>query len=240
MAKISGPRCLKVQRAPAFWPIARKEKRFVIRPSPGPYPLKECYPLGVLIRDVLHLVNSMRECKSVLREGKIKVDGKTRYDEHFPVGLMNVISIEAINKYYRLVPKDGILLVPIEISKEESTLKICKIRNKVTIRGNKLQYGLHDGRTIINNNINAKPYDSLLIKVPEQEVIDVIRLEEGANVIITRGQNTGKIGKVVSIKEGTFNYPKRVILNLEDRTIELDANLVMVVGKDNRIPIKVS
>lgn len=237
MAKISGSTRLKVQKAPALWDISRKKYRFVLKPIPGPYAITESYPLGVLLRDILKLTNTMRESRRVIVDGKIKVDGKIRYDEHFPVGLMDIISIEPINRYYRLLPHNKTLLMPLEIDKEESNLKICKIKKKVTIKGNKIQYGLHDGRTIIND-INAKVNDSLLLKVPEQEIIDHIKLEKGTNALIIKGENAGKIGIIEDIKEGTYNLPKRVILNINDRLLELPIDMIMGVGSRDNIPIK--
>lgn len=238
MAKISGSTRLKVHKAPAFWDISRKHHRFVLKPIPGPHAINSCYPLGVLIRDILGLTNNLKETKRVLLDAKVKVDGKVRYDPHFPVGLMDTISIEPINRYYRLVAKDKIPLTPIEIDAKESNLKICKIRSKVTVKGNRLQYGLHDGRCIIDN-IDAKVNDSLLLKVPEQEVLDILRLEKGADVLIVRGDNVGKRGVVEEIRGGTFTLPKRAIINIGDRLLELPVDMLMVIGKDNNIPIKV-
>lgn len=236
MAKISGSTHLKVQRAPPFWNISRKKYRFALKPVAGPYAISESYSLGVLLRDILKFTNSMREARHVILEGKINVDGKIRYDEHFPVGLMNIISIESINKHYRLVPSNKVVLIPLEI--DDPSLKICKIKRKVTIRGNKMQYGLHDGRTIINDN-NFKVNDSLLIKVPEQQVIQHIRLEKGADAMIIKGDNAGKLGKIEDIKAGTYILPKRIVLSTEDRVIELPIDMAIVVGNDNNIPVKV-
>ena len=51
-------------------------------------------------------------------------------------------------------------------------------------------------------------------------------------MLITRGVNAGKTGYVNEIKEGTFNLPKRVVIELEGREIEIQANMVMPIGKD--------
>ncbi len=236
MARISGSTRLKVQKAPSFWGISRKKNRFVLKPVAGPYAISESYSLGVLLRDILKLTNLMREARRVILEGKIKVDGKVRYNEHFPVGLMSIISIDTINKYYRLLPNNKALLVPLEVN--DPDLKICKIKSKVTIKGNKIQYGLHDGRTIIND-INANVNDSLLLKVPEQEVIKHIKLDKGADVMIIKGDNAGKLGVIDEVKEGTYTLPKRVIINTEDKVIELPIDMIIALGNDNNIPIKV-
>jgi len=55
---------------------------------------------------------------------------------------------------YRLVPKDGRILIPIKINAAEKSKKLVKVKSKTTINGGKTQLGFHDGRTIITD-INA-------------------------------------------------------------------------------------
>ena len=48
---------------------------------------------------------------------------------------------------------------------------------------------------------------------------------------MTNGINAGRIGEVKEIKKGTFVLPKRVLLLLGEKEIEIPSDLVMVVGK---------
>ncbi|MGH9921619.1 MAG: 30S ribosomal protein S4e [Nitrososphaerales archaeon] len=229
MGKISGSTKLKRQMAPAFWQIGRKDKRFALTVSPGTHPISKAYPLGVVLRDILKVANTMREARQAIISGEIKVDGVIRYDIHFPVGLMDVIEIAALDKTYRLVPKDSVIITPVEIPKEEKNVKLCKVTHKVTISGKKLQYGFHDGRTLVDNqkvNVN----DTCLLTVPEQKVTNTVKLEKGSTALVISGDNAGSIGKVDDIREGTFILPKRVLVKFKDRTIELPVDMVMVVG----------
>jgi len=50
--------------------------------------------------------------------------------------------------------------------------------------------------------------------------------------MITHGANAGEIGTVEKIKDGTFTLPKNVLLKLGERTIEIPANMILVVGKN--------
>ena len=93
MVKKSGSTKLKRQMAPKFWHIKRKESPFILAPSPGPYAKTKCYPIGVLIRDVLHLCSNLTEAKENINSGQIKVDGKIRRDGRFGVGIMDVVEI---------------------------------------------------------------------------------------------------------------------------------------------------
>ena len=72
--------------------------------------------------------------------------------------------------------------------------------------------------------------DACVLQIPEQKILDVIKLEKGIEGLVTRGVNAGKVGKIEEVKEGTFILPKRVDIKLEDRRIEIPSNLVMPVG----------
>ena len=74
-----------------------------------------------------------------------------------------------------------------------------------------------------------------VLQIPEQKILDVIKLEKGVLVLITKGVNAGKTGTINEIKEGTFILPKRVEIKLEDRQIEIQASLVIPIGKDKPV-----
>ena len=231
MGKMGGSTKLKRQMAPAFWQIGRKEKRFALTVSPGTHPIAKSYPLAILLRDVLKIVNTMREAKQVITSGEIKVDGVIRRDIHFPVGLMDVIEISSLDKIYRMVPKDGLIVTPVEVPKEEKNLKLCKVTRKVTVSGKKLQYSFHDGRTLVDDQkVNAN--DTCLLTIPEQKVTNTVKLEKGSTALVISGDNAGTIGKVGDIRQGTFILPKRVLVAFRDRMIELPVDMVMAVGMD--------
>ena len=58
--------------APKFWQIKRKGYPFILSVSPGPYAKDRCYPIGVLLRDVLHLCHNLHEAKIIMNSGQIK------------------------------------------------------------------------------------------------------------------------------------------------------------------------
>ena len=55
------------------------------------------------------------------------------------------------------------------------------------------------------------------------------------NVLVIRGTNAGQIGKIESVEEGTFILPKRVIISLEDRKIEIPTDIILAIGKGEPI-----
>jgi small subunit ribosomal protein S4e len=234
MGSIAGSKKLKRQMAPMFWRINRKEKRFVITVRPGSHPKNNSIPSAVLLRDTLNIVNTLREAKSSIYNGKVKVDGIIQKSLHHSIGLMDVVELEGITDIYRLVPKDGHILMPIKINANEKSKKLVKVKRKTITKGGKTQLGFHDGRTIITD-VDINVNDVCLIQIPEQKIIDVIKFEKNSQVIITKGTNAGRIGTINEIKPGTFTLPKRISLLIDDNTVEIPANITMIIGKEKPI-----
>ena len=234
MVKIAGSKKLKRQMAPLFWGITRKDKRFVVTVRPGSHGKNVSIPSAVFLRDMLKTVNTLREAKFAIYGGKVTVDGVKRKSLHHGIGLMDVIELDGLKEVYRLVPKDGTLLQPIIIKAEEKSKKLVRVKSKVSIKHGKTQIGFHDGRSLIDET-KVSVGDTCILQVPEQKILDVIKLEKGVLGLIVSGANAGKIGNITEIKEGTFVLPKRVIFKLEDREIEIPAEMIMPIGKDKPV-----
>jgi small subunit ribosomal protein S4e len=238
MGRKGGSNRLKRQMAPSFWQIKRKEARFVVRSSPGPHQRYKSYALAVLLRDVLNVASTLLEARKILSEGMIKVDGKIVRDYSRTVGLMDVIELVKTGQCFRLIPKNSRLLVPLLIDNQEKTSKLVRVTSKTTIRNNKLQYGFHDGKTVISD-LNMSVGDSCRLELPQSKIKDHIKFENGYSGLIIGGENAGGMGKIEDIKDGLFSLPKRVVIALSERSVELPIDKVMVVGHDIPI-IKVS
>ena len=234
MVSISGSKKLKRQMAPQFWGITRKDKRFVITTRPGPHKKSYSLPTAVLLRDTLSIVTSLREAKATIYSGRVKIDGVVRKSLHHAIGLMDVVELQDVADIYRLVPTEDKLLKPIKINESEKSKKLVRVTTKTTISKGKLQIGFHDGRSIISDT-KVSVGDTCLIQIPEQKILEVVKLEKGCQGLVTRGNNAGQIGKIETIEEGTFILPKRVILALGDRKIEIPADIIMPIGKEEPI-----
>ena len=231
MGTIVGSKKLKRQMAPMFWGINRKEKRFVITVRPGSHPKNNSIPSAVLLRDTLKQVKTLREAKSSIYGGKVKVDGVIQKSLHHSIGLMDIIELEGVTDVYRLVPKDGHILVPIKINPDEKSKKLVKVKSKTTIKNGQTQLGFHDGRSILTD-MDVNVSDVCLLQIPKQKILNLIKFEKNSQVIVTKGINAGRVGIVNEIKKGTFTLPKRISLLIDDKTVEIPANITMVVGND--------
>lgn len=234
MPSVAGSKKLKRQMAPMFWGISRKRPRFVTTVRPGPHAKNISIPSAVFLRDTLKLVTSSREAKYAIYNGKVKVDGVPRKSLHHGIGLMDVIELDGISDAYRMVPGQGHILHPIKIKASEKSVKLVKVTSKVTNKKGKMQIGFHDGRSLLSDT-KVSVGDSCLMQVPEQKINEVIKLEAGTRVIVTKGINAGQLAEVKEIKEGTFVLPKRALLSFGDREIEIPTDLVMAVGKKEPI-----
>jgi len=223
MGKKGPPLRLKRKPAPGFWPIHRKEFTWVIKPSPGPHSLEKSLPLTVVLREVLGFAQTGKEAKIIVSQGKIYVDGKVRRRADFPVSLMDVISIPDAGKFFRILPsKKGLILHPID--KEESAFKLCRIENKTVTRSGHVQLSLHDGSTILVKVSDPKnpqedvykTLDTIKISIPEEQVLEHIKMKEKDYAIITGGKNIGKLGKIAEIERAKAKKRRTAFAIIED------------------------
>ncbi len=230
MVSIAGSKKLKRQMAPMFWGISRKNDRFALTVKPGQHPKALAVPTGVFLRDVLKVVRTLREAKSAIYSGRVKVDGVTRKSLHHGIGFMDTVTLEGTGDVFRMVTTESRLLHPVKMDDaSDAGKKICKVTSKDTIRGGKTQLGFHDGRSMITDTaVNVG--DSCLMQVPEQKILEVIRLDAGALVMVTHGANAGKTGTIDAIKEGTFVLPRMATMTLGDRKIDMPVRLVVAIG----------
>jgi small subunit ribosomal protein S4e len=214
---------LKRNPAPRIWPIHRKEFVWVVKPSAGPHDLENCLPLSLVLREMLEVAKTRKEAKKILSQGKVYVDGKVRRKDDFPVGLMDVISIPDLNKFFRVTPfHKGLFLNP--ISKEEASFKLCRVEGKMTVKNGYVQIALHDGSNIPaktagsenSQEVNYETFDVLKLSLPEKQVVDHFKTKESNFAIITGGKNIGKEGRIVEIEKTEAKKRRNALVIVED------------------------
>lgn len=201
-------RHLRRSLAPSFWPILRKEYTWAVKPSPGPHTSNRCIPLGIILRDILRYARTMREARRILGEGKVKVDGRVVRDYKFPIGLMDVIEL-ASGEIFRVVPHPQKFMVLHPIDRKESNFKLLRIEGKTVVKGGHIELHFHDGRNYLiriadpRNPVEDiyRTYDVVKMTIPEQEILDHIKLEKNTLVIVIDGRNIGKVGTLVEVNQ---------------------------------------
>lgn len=229
MGKKGGMNKMKRLAAPRSWDISRKSDRFVFKPVPGPHQISSAYPLGVVVRDLMSLADLSKELKYIMKNGKVLVDGKERRTPRFPVGLFNVVSVPVEGTDYRLVPSPkGLVLA--KVGNEEARTKLCSVRTKTKVKGGHIQYGLHDGRSIVDDGLNLAPGDAVLLEVPSQKVLGQTKLAKGSLGLVLTGDRAGQLGKITDVKKGTISRERMVKLTLPSGETEVPSRLVFPVG----------
>ena len=189
--------------APKHWPIKNKEYKFITRTSPGPHPISRSITLSLFIKEILKCAKTQREVKNILYSGKVKVDNIVRRNPGFPIGILDVISIDDTKENYRLfINKDNRFILH-KIDHKESNLKPLKIVNKTTLKGKKTQINLSDGRNIIVDKDTYKVQDTLLYDLTKKNPAEYIKLEKGALVYLIGGKQVGTFGIIEEIKQSS-------------------------------------
>lgn len=208
----------------------KKEHKFIITPLPGKHPKDFSIPLGVFLRDIIGVAKTLREAKKIIKSGEVFIDGRKVNDEKLPLGLMDVVSFPRIGLNYRITVNDDGKLIPKET--KNPTLKLGKVINKYTYKKSQLKATLHDGRNLNIDN-NVKVGDSLLIEIPSQKLLKLIKLQPGAKCLITRGKHAGTVGTLKEIiKRGEGKKDEAVIINSKDGS-EFVTILNYVMAIDN-------
>ncbi len=184
---------LKRNVANKRWVLLRKEYKFVLRPNAGKHSIRDSVPLGYFLK-YLGFANTTREAKKLLLLTDVLIDGRKVKDVKCPVGFMD--SIVVGQKAFRCLFGNKGRIIFIEV--DDSDKKICKVLNKVKVKGGKTQLNLSDGRNILSED-DVKVGDSLLLELPSQKIVKRLQFKEGASIVLIGGKYGGVVGKLTKI-----------------------------------------
>jgi small subunit ribosomal protein S4e len=223
---------LKRSEMPVFWPLPRKNKKFAVCPVSGPHPKGNCIPLNVVVRDVMGMCKTAKEAKKIVKSKEVLVDGKEILEERFPIGAMDIITLKGKKESFMAIPdKKGFEFRKIEDKKSGS--KYCKIIGKRLLKKG-LQLNLHDGRNILLDAKEKDKYnvgDSVKVSFKEGKAEKVYPYKEGAEVVILKGVNRGKTGKIKEILVKKDLQPPKAKIELDGEDKIFARDLVFVVPK---------
>jgi len=217
MAGHGKSRHLKRIAAPKALPLPKKTTVWFKKGKPGAHALAQSIPLLSLLRDMLKVAATKWEAKKIIAAGDVLVDQTHVSDEGCAVGLMDVVSIPKMKKFYRVAFKKGKIALS-EITEDEAKEKPCKIVSKTVVRGNKVQLNLHDGRNYLieKEEDQFKAGDTIRMALPTQKLSGFMKLEKGAHCYIYKGKHSGKTGVLKEIVVFPYGTPSDAVL--EDET----------------------
>ena len=209
MAKMGSRKHLKRYKAPKSWPIHPKEDTWTVKPAPGSHAIEDSLPLLVIIRDILGLADNSREAKRIINTGP-------KTEENYRI---------------LLDTKGRLTLHP--ISAEDASYKLAKVVNKSTIKGGKTQLNLHDGRNVLVDEDVYAGQDVICIGIPEQEIKENFKFEDGVVVLVTGGKHTGELGKIQEVIVDESSKPNTAIIEKANGDSFLTLKeYAFVIGKD--------
>ncbi len=217
---------LKRIAAPKTWHLNRGQHIYAARPNPGTHTLEMGLALGTVLRDHLHLAETMGEIRKLLHAKEVLVDGVTRKEHRFMVGLFDVVSVVDHKKQYRVVLDAKCRLQVKEVPAAESGLKVSRVMGKTVLKGGKIQYHLYDGKNIIGNTeLAVKVGDSVVVQLPSLTIKKVLPLKEGMTIFLTKGKHGGDTGVLKELKGRQAVYTKG------SEEVETAKAYVFVVGE---------
>jgi small subunit ribosomal protein S4e len=87
----------------------------------------------------------------------------------------------------------------VKISAEEASWKLVRVEGKTTLKGGKTQLNLHDGRNmLVDDPKEFNTGDSIKLSLPDQEVLEHIKFEDGVRCYLIGGTH---VGEMASMKE---------------------------------------
>jgi small subunit ribosomal protein S4e len=213
--------------APKTWNIGRKESTFITRPKPGPHMFKYSMALSVVMRELIKVARTAKEAKQIIKTKDVFVDKRKRNDEKCPVGLMDVIEFPQIEEQYRVLLDRKGRLTAVKATAKEASTKLARIESKTRIAGGKTQLNLSDGRNIIVDKELYKTGDTLHLALPDQKIIEHLKFEKGAMLLLIGGKHSGMIATIEEISQN-----KIIIKAAKNQKFETLKRHAFVIGKE--------
>ena len=232
MAKRGVYKHLKRIHAPKSWMLSKVGGIWAMKPSQGPHKLRECIPLNLLLRTKLGLARNGTEAKLIVKakEGNISIDGKVRTDHKYPVGIMDIVTINKIGANYRVNFDVKGRWRLVKISKEEAKYKLCKVTKRM-MGPKKIPFiTTSDGRTLRYPNPHIKEHDTIKINLENSEIVDYYKYKIGAHVLIVGGNNIGRAGVIEEIEKHPGSYEIVYIKDMSGKEFSTRLTNIFITG----------
>lgn len=225
---------LKRLNAPDSWHIAKKTTKFITKTAPGPHNAN-AMPITVWLRDHMGMARNLKEVKQILGQGDVIINGRPCRDPKMGIGIFDIIALPKIGKYYRILRDKNGRHVSVPIDAEAAKTRLCKITDKTTVAGGKVQLNMRDGANVLADN-TYKPGDSIVLSLDAESrfrIIDHFPFAAGNMAMIIGGKHSGKVARIKEIVKMPGSVPNKILLSDEKTGAEFDtiAPYIYMVGK---------
>ena len=204
--------------APKHYPINRKSETYIATIK-GSRDANSAIPAGLFLRDVLDYAESKKEAKEIVRNGDLLRNEERIGDIQEGLGVLDLVEIPETDETFRVVKNgDNLDFVPVDDGEV-----VAKVVEKSQEEG-EFVYRLHNGENYRTKD-DFRTGSTLVFNGGVEEV----ELEEGAEVIVIKGQHAGDTAEIQEIQNRGMNPDTAIIEN--DTTFETQLeNLVAVTG----------
>jgi small subunit ribosomal protein S4e len=225
---------LKRISAPHHWLLSKVGGIYATKPSQGPHRLRECVPLNILLRNKLKLALNAREAKLIVmsKEGNIAIDGKIRKDPKYPCGFMDVVTLVRPKISYRLLYDYKGRFGLAKINSNEAEFKLCRIKRRAMGPKNVPYVVTHDGRTLRFPDPSISANDTVKLNLKTNEIRGHYQFKNGAKVMITGGNNIGRVGTILKTEKHDGSYDIVYVKDENNNEFSTRINNVFVIGND--------
>src|SRR3989344_6255503 len=202
-----------------LWPIPSKGRIFVVVPSNNK---TSGIPLLVAMRDILGHVETRKELKKIMLEGKVEVNGNKVKDDKYSLLLFDVLGLPSLHKYYRISLSPSRKISFEEASEKDATNKISKVIGKKILPKGIVQINMKDGRNLLSKE-KVNVGDSVMLNLKNNKIEKILPIKEKSEVLVVKGKHLGHRGKIskvegnivnVIIDDGKYNLNKDAVMAL--------------------------
>lgn len=225
-------RHLKRLAAPSSWMLSKLGGTFAPKPANGPHKMRECIPLILLLRNRLKYALTKKEVTKIVLGKMIKVDKKIRTNSNFPLGLMDVVEIEKTGEHFRMLYDTKGRFCSHLISVKEAEYKLCKVTGTYVAKKGIPYLKTSDGRNIRYPDPLIKNSDTIRLNLITGKIDAFIKFEIGKLAMVTGGNNTGCIGKIIMIEKHLNGQDIVYLKNERGDDFSTRFNNVFVIGDE--------
>lgn len=164
----------------------------------------------------------------------IKVDNKVRTDPTYPTGFQDVVSIEKSGEHFRILYDVKGRFVVHRITPEEAKYKLLKVKRvQLGAKGVPLIV-THDGRTLRYPDPLVRVNDTVKFDLENNKMVDFIKFDTGAYVMITGGRNVGRAGQIIHVERHHGGFDIVHVRDAAGREFSTRLNNVFVIGDSEK------
>ncbi len=164
----------------------------------------------------------------------IAVDGQIRKDPKFPLGFMDVVTLVKTKTNYRLLYDCKGRFGLTKISPSEAEFKLCRVTKRAMGPKGIPYIVTHDGRTIRFPHPLIQARDTVKVNLASNQIVTYFKFEVGVKVMITGGNNIGRVGSIIRLEEHPGSYE---IIHIRDESgLEFSTRVKNVFVIGSKVP----